>query len=709
MKILKKICIGILIFIAILIVAFFILRINPKPAIISLDRKVMSEEEIDKIARDDVSQMSLEEKVQMMSPRLKNSLKLILEMISDGGYNVHSYQAGGNERLHIPTMRFFDGPRGLVSGKATCFPASIGRAASFDPDLEYRIGNAIGQEIRASKGNYFGGVCINILRHPAGGRAQEGKGEDPYLAGQMGSALMLGVQKNNVMACIKHYAVNNQEDTRFKVNVEADERVLREVYLPHFKECIDNGAASVMGAYNRFRGDQACESRHLLTQVLKDDWGFKGFVISDFSLAVRNGEKAATAGLDIEMPAIMHYGKKLVEAVHSGKVPESCIDESAYRVARTVLKFETTPDPFPEYPKSLIGSREHISLALEAAEKSIVLLKNNGLVLPFDRTKIKKVLVVGKLAEFENIGDHGSSRVKPAYVITPLKGLISQYGSSVNFIYESGEDIAKVKDKIKDADAVVFVVGYNHKDEGEGLDRVSLRLHPDESRLLQEIGPLNQNSVAVLINGGAIIAEEWEDRVNAIVEAFYPGMEGGTAIAKVLFGEINPGGKLPYTVAKSEDDYPEFNRLATEVKYNRYHGYVRMDHNKVEPEFPFGFGLSYTKFTQDSLTVKTENDQIITSVKVTNTGDRQGDQVVQLYIGFDNSAVEREHKLLKGFSRVTLKPGESRIITIKCPFEKMKYYNPDTNSWVLEKMEYQVYVGSSSNEADLIKRSFRID
>jgi beta-glucosidase len=709
MKILKKLFLGILIFLGIVICAFFILRINPKPEIISLNRKTCSEEEIDKMAKNAVAQMSLEEKVQMMSPRLKSPLKFILEMISDGGYNYHSYQAGGNERLRIPTVRFYDGPRGLVSGKATCFPASVGRAAAFDPDLERRIGEAIGEEIRANDGNYFGGVCINILRHPAGGRAQEGKGEDPFVSGELGKALVQGVQNHNVMACIKHYAVNNQENTRFKINVEVEERVLREVYLPHFRECVDNGAASAMGAYNRLRGDQACESNYLLTKVLKEDWGFKGFTISDFMMGVHDGEKAATAGLDIEMPAVNYYGKKLVSAVKEGRVSEKNIDESAFRIARTVLKFETAPDPLSEYPKSLIGSKEHIALALESAEKSIVLLKNNGPVLPFDKSKIRKVLIVGKLAEFENIGDHGSSRVKPAYVVTPLQGLINQYGSTVNFIYEKGDDISKVKEKVKDADAVVFIVGYNHKDEGEGVDRVSLRLHADETKLLQETGRLNKNSVVVLINGGAVIAEEWKDKVNGIVEAFYPGMEGGTAIAKVLFGDVNPCGKMPYSVAKDESDYPAFDRLATEVKYDRYHGYVRLDHNGKVAEFPFGFGLSYTQFSQDSLTVKTEADQLVTSIKVTNTGNRQGDQVVQLYIGFDSSDVEREHKLLKGFSRVSLMPGESKRVIINCPFDRIRYYNPESGSWVLERMEYQVYAGSSSNEADLIKKSFRID
>lgn len=718
MNILIKIGVGLLIFLAVLLLAFFILRINPKPEIIKLERRAVSDEEIDKMARDAVGKMKLEEKVAMMTPVLKSMLKFALEMAGNGmKYNHDSYQAGGNERLNIPTMRFFDGPRGLVSGEATCFPVSIARAASFDRELEYRIGDVIGKEVRAAQGNYFGGVCINLLRHPAGGRAQEGYGEDSYLTGQMGVSLMKGVQSNNVMACIKHYAVNNQENTRFDVNVEADERVLREVYLPHFMECVDNGAASVMGSYNKFRGDQVCASSYLLTKVLKEDWNFRGFVISDFIFAVKDTELSARAGLDIEMPTTIFYGNKLLKAVKDGRVPENHIDESAFRIARTVLKYEMVPDPLPDYPESLIGSGEHIALALEAAERSIVLMQNNNKVLPFDRKETKRVLVAGKLAVSQNIGDHGSSRVRPAYIVTPLDGLKKLYGSEVEFFHDSGENTDSLKEKIRKADAVVYVVGYNHDDEGEyatkskyttGGDRKSLRLHESESRMIRETAMLSKNSVVVLIGGSAIIVEEWKDKVNGIIHAFYPGMEGGTAIAKVLFGDVNPGGKLPFTVASDESHYPGFDINATEVTYDRYHGYIKLDHDGNKASFPFGFGLSYTEFSHDSLSVECGPDGVVASLIVTNTGERKGDQVIQLYIGFDGSKVEREHKLLKGFERVSLNPGETRKVSISCPFERLRYYDPVSGSWILEKMEYQLYLGPDSDEGDLLKGTFTI-
>ncbi len=325
---------------------------------------------------------------------------------------------------------------------------------------------------------------------------------------------------------------------------------------------------------------------------------------------------------------------------------------------------------------------------------------------------------MGKLGDNENIGDHGSSRVFPPYFVTPLEGLTKEYGSSVEILYDSGEDTDILKEKIENADAVVYVVGYDHDDEGEfvarnnielGGDRKSLRLHDDESKLLQETGSLNKNSVAVLIGGSAIITEEWRDNVKAILHAFYPGMEGGTAIARVLFGDTNPGGKLPFTVASDESHYPDFDRHALEVTYDRYHGYIRMAHSGNKPAFPFGYGLSYTSFTQDDLEIETDTAKLMASINVTNTGDRKGDQVIQLYIGFDNSAVEREHKLLKGFSRITLEPGETRRVTIECPFDRLRYYDPETEKWILEKMEYQIYAGSSSDENDLIKSSFLID
>jgi len=318
----------------------------------------------------------------------------------------------------------------------------------------------------------------------------------------------------------------------------------------------------------------------------------------------------------------------------------------------------------------------------------------------------------------ENIGDHGSSRVIPSYVVTPLEGLQNLYGSAVEFTHHTGEDIELVKGLAEESDAVIFVVGYNHDDEGEfigfgkkevGGDRKSLRLHENESKLIQQVGHLNKNSVVVLIGGSAIVVDEWKEQVNGIIHAFYPGMEGGTAIALTIFGDNNPGGKLPFTVASDESHYPDFDRLGLEATYDRYHGYIKLDQDGNKAAFPFGFGLSYTTFTHDSATFTVLEDALEVTVNVTNAGAVAGDQVMQLYIGFDNSTVEREHKLLKGFQRLTLNPGETKTVTLTCPFDKLKWYNPEAGAWELEKMEYQAYIGSSSDEEDLIMKPFVIE
>jgi beta-glucosidase len=675
-----------------------------------MDKKTMEtlKEQYHKRAGELVSQMSLKEKVDLMGGKTPET-RILLDGLR---YNKTPYLAGGNQRLGVPPMKFCDGPRGLVPSNGTCFPVAMQRGASFDVELEERVGEAIGKEIRAVGGNYFGGVCINLLRHPAGGRAQETYGEDPFHIGQMGAAVTRGVQKHNVIACVKHYALNNQEDTRMKVDVTCDERTLREVYLPHFKDCIDAGAASVMGAYNKFRGEHLCQHEYLLRTILKGEWGFYGFVISDFWQAVHDTAAAANGGLDVEMANAKYYGKKLVKAVEKGEVPKDIVDEAARRIVRTILMFTEAADPLEDYPESLIACEEHAQLALEAAEKSIVLLKNEQTTLPFNREKLKKIALLGELGDAANIGDFGSSQVRPPYVITPLEGLLNLLGSSVEVLYCNGEDLGEAKRAAAEADAVLFVVGNRSRDEGENIevlgkkfggDRENLGLRADEIELIHVVAPLNQNAVVLLVSGSAIMMEEWKDSVPAILHVFYPGMEGGTAMARILFGEVNPGGKLPFTIPADTRHLPEFNPEALQVEYSLYHGYTRMEVEGNQPAFAYGFGLSYTTFSHANASFTVNGDRVDATVEVTNTGDRSGDQVVQFYVGFENSAVDRPKKLLKGFTRVFLVPGETKTVLVSCPVEKLRWYNPASSSWELEHMEYQVYIGSSSKEGDLIK------
>ena len=641
-------------------------------------------------------------------------------------YNYIPYPAGGNERLGVPEMKFCDGPRGAVQGNSTCFPVTMARGATFDPELEERIGRAIGKEIRAHGGNLFGGVCINLPYNPGWGRSQETYGEESFHIGQMGAALVRGVQGENVIACVKHYAFNSMEISRFKVNVTADKRTEREVYLPHFKDCLNAGAASIMSAYNLYQGVHCGHSDYLLNQVLKGEWDFDGFVISDFIMGVRDTVEAANGGMDIEMCHTKYFGDKLVEAVKAGKVSEEKINEAALRIVRTLLAFTEADDK--EYSKDLVGCREHIELALEAAEKAMTLMQNKDQILPFSR-EMKKIAVIGKLADKENIGDHGSSRVFPEYVVTPLEG-IKKVAANSEVIYNDGSDLEEAKALAESADAVIFVVGYDHDDEGEYTDieafkdvkeskdgpvgagselgaggdrKDSLGLHPEDIELINTVGPVNKNSVAVLIGGNMIMIEDWKDSVSAILMAYYPGMEGGTAIARTIFGEVNPGGKLPFVVPYRESDLPQVDWDTTEQHYDYYHGYAKLEKEGIEPSLPYGFGLSYTSFEFSKAEFAVEGDQVTASCEVRNTGERKGDEVVQMYVGFKNSSIDRPVKLLRGFKRITLEPGESRQVKISCPIEKLKWFNPETNQWELEHMDYEVYIGNSSSDKDLLK------
>jgi beta-glucosidase len=667
-------------------------------------------------AHDLVGQMTLEEKVALMSGDYSMAA-LIRDAFVFHHYNWVPYLAGGNARLGVPPIKFCDGPRGVVTDHATCFPVSMQRGASFDPDLERRVGEAMGAEVRALGGNYFGGVCINLLRHPAGGRAQETYGEDSFHVGRMSVALVAGVQSQNVVACVKHFALNNQENTRFKIDVTCDERTLREVYLPHFKACVDAGAGSVMSAYNQFRGEYLSQNRHLLTEILKEEWGFSGFVLSDFVFGVHDTVAAAQAGLDVEMPFAKYFGKRLVEAVHQGRVDEGVVTEAAERIVRTLLRFTQAPDP-RAYPRTLVACPEHRALAREVAEKSMVLLKNEGQTLPFDPLAVRTVAIIGALALEDNIGDHGSSQVHPPHVVTPIQGLRRALGPSALVRYASGKRVEEARQLASASDVAVIIAGSRYDDEGEflapypflksGGDRASLRLKPEDAALIRAVAPGNSRTAVVLIGSGAFVMEKWKDAAPAILHAFYPGMEGGTALANVLFGRVNPGGKLPFTIPANEAQLPPFDREATQVEYSMYHGYTRLEKEGQTPAFAFGYGLSYTTFQLSNPQFAVIGDQVTASVTVTNTGAREGDEVVQFYAGFEGSSVERPKKLLRGFQRVSVPAGESRTVKMACPLVSLRWYNPEHMAWELERMTYQAYIGTSSRAEDLLAGTFTL-
>lgn len=663
-----------------------------------------------------VDKLSLEEKVSLMSGKVDIESLMAEEARNPNvHYNYIPFGAGGLPQFGVDEMLFCDGPRGVVSGtgQSTCFPVSMLRGATFDRELETAIGHAVGQETKAYGGNLYAGVCINLPYNPGWGRSQETYGEESYHLGEMGKALTEGVQEENVMACVKHYAFNQMEISRFKVSVDTDKRTEREVFLPHFKKVVDAGVASVMSSYNLYEGEKVGHHNYLLNEVLKEEWNFDGFVMSDFFFGINDTVAAANGGQDMEMCGTEFFGPRLVNAVREGQVSESKIDDAALRIVRTILAFTQNDDK--AYGTDVLANQEHVALALQAAREGITLIKNQN-VLPLDKKTDKKILVLGKLAEKENIGDHGSSRVYPPYVVTPLQGL-SKVSPESELIYYSGEDLAHAKELAEKADAVIFVVGYNYDDEGEyitedqennytgavGGDRTkSLGLHEDEVALLKAVGPVNTNSTAVLIGGNMIMMEDWKDTIGAIMMAYYPGMEGGTAIAEIIFGDVNPSGKLPYVVPFQESDLPQVNWDTESQWYDYYHGYTKLEKEGTVPSVPYGFGLSYTTFETSAARFEVKNQSIEAQVTVTNTGDRSGDEIIQCYIGFENSSVDRPVKILRGFERVNLAQGESKTVAITVPFEELTWFNPDTDQFELEYMEYTVYIGTSSANDDLL-------
>lgn len=616
--------------------------------------------------------------------------------MTSGGYHSHPWPAARIDRLGIPGIAFSDGPRGVVIGSATCFPVSMARGATFDPELEEAIGDAIGRELRASGATYYGGVCVNLLRHPGWGRAQETYGEDPHQVGEMGAALTRGVQRH-ALACVKHFALNSMENARFTVDVTTDERALHEVYLPHFRRVIDEGVASVMSSYNSVNGEWAGQNRSLLTDVLRGEWGFEGFVITDFIFGLRDGVASVAAGLDIEMPFRQTRATSLPEALADGTITRDDLEAPARRVVATLLRFAAvlaTDRPPPE----VLGCDEHRALARRAATQSIVLLRNDGDLLPLDAASLRRVAVIGRLAAVANVGDGGSSDVSARDVVTPLAGLEAALPDA-EVVHADDASVAA------DADVAVVVVGYTKDDEGEylgeklapdlmtlfpptdhplvgqdapvpefdpplepfvgeatmapGGDRRSLRLHHEDEALIEATLATNRRTVVAVMSGSAVVMP-WADHVPAVLQLWYPGQEGGHALADILLGHVPPGGRLPFAIPRGEDDLVDFDPDATAATYGLLHGQWHLDATGTKAHHPFGFGLATTSF---ELTRATQVGDDV-AVEVHNTGDRAGVHVVQIYASLPDSVHERPWRRLVGFARVSLDAGDHVEVSI---------------------------------------------
>lgn len=696
-------------------------------------RPGMGPDEIDEVVANVLAEATLSEKVGMLSGR-----GFFAAYREDGArWGARPYRAGGGiEHLGVPALWFTDGPRGVARGQSTCFPCSMARGASFDPDLEHRIGQVMGIEARAQGCNLSGAVCFNLLRHPAWGRAQETYGEDQFHLGVMGAALGTGIQAHNVIATVKHFALNSMENARFTVDVRVDERTLHEVYLPHFKYALDAGVASVMSAYNQMNGEYCGQHRELLTDILRGEWGFAGFVHSDWVKGVYQPYGVA-AGLDIENPEPLVFGDKLIAAVEAGHIEPHVIDTACRRILTTLYRFAAAEDPLPDYPLALVACADHVAVALEAAEKSAVLLRNDG-TLPFAVGAVGKLAVLGKLAGLENTGDNGSSRVRPPYVVTPLQGLVRLLGEDA-ILTGDEDDLVAAKAAAAAADAVVVVVGNTAEDEGEyipgdislgqagaheddlpgeaagssarprrrfaiGGDRDHLGLRSEQIALIEAAAATGKPVVVVIIAGSAVMVEGWHDKVGAILQSFYAGMEGGTALAKLLFGAVSPSGKLPFTLARDAAHYPFFDKAAAQIEYGYFHGYALLDEQGHQPRYPFGHGLSYAQFAYRALKVRVTDTLVEVGVAVRNDGAVAADEVVQCYVAFPGEAAKRPRKQLKAFQRVTLAPGQTRIVTMAIPLDQLAWRNPVSHRWEIETGLHHALVGG--NSADLMAMPF---
>ena len=676
--------------------------IEPNRAVKAFDRDQIHAGNIGLFVDHEAVQVEVDRLLSSMSLAQKiNEIRGLQAMPIDG-----LYYAGGDETLGIPPYKMVDGPRGARTGVATAFPVAMARGATFDAELERRVGLAIGLEVAARGGNVLLAPTINLLRHPGWGRAQETYSEDPCHMGALSVAFVSGAQ-NHVLTSPKHFALNNLELTRFEMSSNVDVRTLHEVYLPHFKRCVVEGAAaSVMSAYNKMNGVYCGENPELLTDILRDDWGFTGFVESDWFLGTRSTAPAINAGMDIEMPAPYRFADdKLEEALANGEIDEEVITRNASRALYQKVAYNLANPP--QIDESIVECEAHIELAREVAEKSFVLLKNED-VLPL--TTSQKIAVIGDLAAIANLGDRGSSMVTSTEVTTPLAGL-QAYSNEVDLtFFESNSDLSH----LDEFDVALVVAGLTYREEGEfiptqqqeaedesefarGGDRMDLRLPLEQEALIKEVAQHQCKTVVLLEGGSAIEVSPWSDEVDALMMIWYPGREGGHALARVLFGDVDASGRLPVSFPRNISQLMDWDINALDVPHDLFHGYRYLDRAGERAQFPFGFGLSYTQFSMDGLQAERTDDGFLFNVSVTNTGVRPGVAVPQLYAGCPDSHVLRVKKELKGFGRLTIEPGESVDLEIEVLDADLHYFDPD-DGWTLEPCLYQFHAGFSADE-----------
>jgi len=713
------------------------------------DKLTVNDKKIDEI----ISQMTLEEKVEMLHAK-----------------NIMASE--GVPRLGIQEIRYADGPFGVreelgdgfkplnwEKDKATYFPTGSAMAATWSPEVAYECGKGIGLEARSRGKDVMLGPAINIQRLPVGGRSYEYLSEDPVLAGVIAAGYVRGMQDAGTAACVKHFALNNQETNRGSVDVEVDERTMREIYLKPFEAAVvDGGAMAVMPAYNRIGGVFCSENSVLNNDILRGEWGFKGMTVSDWG-GTHSTEGAALGGLDVEMPSKTYLAEPLIEAVRNGSISEEVVNDKVRHILR--VRFAVEPIPEDKATQEITSQKPGQTAAYEVAKKSIVLLKNDGGLLPLKKDNLKKIAVIGRHAEeITALGGIGAG-VKTLYEITPLQGILNEVGDSSKVVYAPGYnthrfvswgfDKASLEDPkvleaealaaAKDADVVIFVGGTGKFIESEGFDRKNIILPGGQDELIAKIAAVNPNIVSVMISGGVCDLREVAKYSPAMLQGWWNGSEGGHALADVLFGRISPSGKLPFTWPLKLEDSPAFAlgnfpqgaakadifasqyRKDVEEEYEPIDygaagppddghdiaeysegslvGYRWFDTKKMDVMYPFGHGLSYAEFAYDNLSVSKKGDVVELAFDVKNTGSVEADEVAQVYVHRDETAVEWPEKELKAFQRVTIKPGETKTVKLQIPASDFDYWDVDTHAWKNDGAKLTFLVGSSSRDIRL--------
>ena len=691
---------------------------------------------LEKRVEDALSRMTLEEKVKILHAQSK-------------------FSSAGVPRLGIPELWTTDGPHGIrpevlwdkwsqagwTNDSITAFPALTCLAATWSEEMSALYGKSIGEEARYREKDVLLGPGVTIYRTQLCGRNFEYMGEDPYLAAKMCVPYIQEVQKNGVAVCVKHYALNNQEEKRHHYNAVVDDRALYEIYLPAFKAAVQEGKAwSIMGAYNLFEGQHLCHNDRILNKILKEDWGFDGVVISDWG-GTHDTEQAITNGLDLEFGTgtngldskygnsydAYHLALPYQERLKDGRASMEVLNDKVRRVLR--LNFRTAMNT--NKPYGSICSPEHYDAARKIAGEGIVLLKNENNILPIDLEKTSKILVVGENAIKKMTVGGGSSSLKARSECTPLVGLCEAVGDKAEVAYQRGsvgdllrkynavdtgidltdprseeQLIADAVNAAKDADIVLFFGGLNksYGQDAEGRDRESMALPYAQDKVIEALTEVNDNIVVLIVSGNAV-EMPWIDKVEGVMVTWFLGTQTGHAISDVLLGKVNPSGKLPFTFpVKLEDNGAHAlnayhkDSLTVEYKESIFVGYRWAEKQDIKPLFAFGHGLSYTTFEYGNATCKKSGNGFKVSLNVTNKGLREGKEIVQLYISDDESTLERPEKELKGFKKIALAPGETKKVTFDIEPDMLKYYDPARGGWVLEKGSFKAHVGAASDD-----------